>query len=56
MCSSDLPLREKVAKHVESLQDMCTRRGGDSEATEADAGAEGLGVGGADAEVGSPPM
>ena len=52
----EAPLREKVAKHVEALQDMCTRRGGDPEAAEADAGAEGSGAGGADAERAAPPM
>ena len=46
----EAPLREKVA------QDMCTRRGGDPEIAEADAGAEGSGAGGADAEGGAPPM
>ena len=49
-------MRERVAKHVEALQDMCTHRGGDPEAAEADAGAEGSGAGGADAEGGAPPM
>ena len=52
----EAPLRERVAKHVEALQDMCTRRGGDSNAAEDDASVEGSGAGGADAESGAPPM
>ena len=52
----EAPLRERVAKHVEALQDMCTRRGGDPDAAEDGAGAEGSGAGGADAESGAPPM
>ena len=54
----EAPLRERVAKHVEALQDMCARRGGDPDAIEDGASAEGsgVGVGGADAESGAPPM
>ena len=49
-------MRERVAKHVEALQDMCTRRGGNPDATEDDAGAEDSRAGGADAECGAPPV
>ena len=49
-------LREKVAKHMEALQDMCTCRGGDPDAAEDGASAEDSVAGNADVESGVAPM
>ena len=52
----EVALREKVEEHVESLQNMCTCRGGGPDAAEDDAGVEGSGASDADAYSNSPPV